>query len=176
MAGLVRKVIKLTSHQIHWSLFFTYMEVGMEHQQSGWGLSESWLGSLGPWIKSSQKVKNLKSHIHVLTLNALTSQSTEICRSQFIPLGYHRSHRSWKRGKRIWLTIYNSIKNSCSVFIVMYMYCKKCIFKTINIIFPTSKALWDHIVIVQRFSSNVNFSISSISLTGNKFSLIKYSV
>lgn len=175
MAGLVRKVIKLTSHQIHWSLFFTYMEVGMEHQQSGWGLSESWLGSLEPWIKSSQKVKNLKSHI--LKLNALTSQSTEICRSQFIPLGYHRSHRSWKRGKRIWLTIYNSIKNSCSVFIVMYMYRKKCIFKTINIIFPTSKALWHHILIVQRFSSNVNFSISFISfITGNKFSLIKYSV
>lgn len=172
MAGLVRKVIKLTSHQIHWSLFFTYMEVGMEHQQSEWGLSENWLGSLEPWIKSSQKVKNLKSHI--LKLNALTS--TEICRSQFIPLGYHRSHRSWKTGKRIRLTIYNSIKNSCSVFIVMYMYSKKCIFKTVNIIFPTSKALWHHILIVQRFSSNVNFSISSISLTGNKFSLIKYSV
>lgn len=27
---------------------FTYMVVGMEHQQSGWGLSENWLESLEP--------------------------------------------------------------------------------------------------------------------------------
>lgn len=51
-------------------------------------------------------------------------------------------------GKRIWLIIYNLIKNLCSVFIVMYMYYKKCIFKIINIIFLILKVLWYYILIV----------------------------
>lgn len=33
------------------------MEVGMEHQQSGWGLSESWLGSLEPFGVSQKSQK-----------------------------------------------------------------------------------------------------------------------
>lgn len=49
MAGLIMRSIIINKYIDHnLKPVFTYMVVGMEHQQSGWGLLENWQESLEP--------------------------------------------------------------------------------------------------------------------------------